>query len=63
MLLQNYKEKREEQLMDNFSNSQERIQKKKGKHSFPYINSVESEFGTSMNCCVKLIYLMLNILE
>ena len=62
MLLQEYKEKREEQLMDNFNNSQERIQEK-GKHSFPYINSVESEFGTNMNCCVKLIYLMLNILE
>ena len=36
---------------------------KRGAFFFPYINSVESEFGTSMNCCVKLIYLMLNILE
>ena len=62
MLLQKYKEKREEQLMDNFSISQERIHEK-GKHSFPYINSVESEFSTSMTCRVKLIYLMLNILE
>ena len=35
----------------------------KGKHSFPYINSVESEFSTCMNCCLKLIYLMLKILE
>ena len=55
-------EKREEQLLDNFSNSQEGIQEK-GKHSFPYINSVESEFSTCMNCCVKLIHLMLKILE
>ena len=54
--------KREEQLLDNFSNSHGGIQEK-GEHSFPYINSVESEFGTNMNCCVKLIYLMLNILE
>ena len=60
MLLQKCKEKREEQLMDNFSNSQERTQEK-GKHSFPYLNSMKSEFGKSMNCCVKLIYLMLNI--
>ena len=35
----------------------------KGKHSFPYINSVESEFSTCMNCYLKLIYLMLKILE
>ena len=55
-------EKREEQLLDNFSNSQEGIQEK-GKHSFPYINSVESEFSTCINCCVKLIHLMLKILE
>ena len=60
--MQKCKEKREEQLLDNFSNSQEGIQEK-GKHSFPYINSVESEFSTCMNCCVKLIHLMLNILE
>ena len=63
MLLQKKcEEKREEQLRDNFSNSQEGIQEKK-EHSFPYINSVESEFSTSMNCCVKLIHLMLKILE
>ena len=63
MLLQKKcEEKREEQLLDNFSNSQEGIQEK-GKHSFPYINSVESEFSTCMNCCVKLILLMLKILE
>ena len=63
MLLQKKcEEKREEQLLDNFSNSQEGIQEK-GKHSFPYINSVESEFSTCMNCCVKLIHLMLKILE
>ena len=55
-------EKREEQLLDNFSNSQEGIQEK-GKHSFPYINYVESEFSTCINCCVKLIHLMLKILE
>ena len=35
----------------------------KGKHSFPYTNSVKSELNTCMNCCVKLIYLMLKILE
>ena len=35
----------------------------KGKHSFPYINSVKSELNTFMNCCLKLIYLMPNILE
>ena len=35
----------------------------KGKHSFPYINSGESEFSTCMNCCLNLIYLMLKILE
>ena len=54
--------KREEQLLDNFSNSHGGIQEK-GKHFFSYINSVESEFSTSMNCCVKLIHLMLKILE
>ena len=27
----------------------------KGKHSFPYINYVESEFSTCMNCCLNLI--------
>ena len=35
----------------------------KGKHSFPYTNSVKSELSTCMNCCLKLIYLMLKILE
>ena len=35
----------------------------KGKHSFPYKNSVKSELSTCMNCCLKLIYLMLKILE
>ena len=35
----------------------------KGKHSFPYINSMKSELNTCMNCCLKLIYLMLKILE
>ena len=35
----------------------------KGKHSFPYTNSVKSELNTCMNCCVKLIYLILRILE
>ena len=35
----------------------------KGKHSFPYANSVKSELSTCMNCCLKLIYLMLKILE
>ena len=62
MILQKCEENREDQLLDNFSNSQEGIQEK-GKHSFPYINSVESEFSTCMNCCVKLINLMLKILE
>ena len=33
----------------------------KGKQSFPYTNSVKSELNTCMNCCVKLIYLMLRI--
>ena len=33
----------------------------KGKHSFPYTNSVKSELNTCMNCCAKLIYLMLRI--
>ena len=37
--------------------------RKKGSIFFPYINSVESEFSTCMNCCVKLIHLMLKILE
>ena len=36
---------------------------KKGKHSFPYTNSVNSELSTCMNCCLNLIYLMLKILE
>ena len=36
---------------------------KKGKHYFPYTNSVKSKLNTCMNCCVKLIYLMLKILE
>ena len=35
----------------------------KGKHSFPYTNSVKSKLSTCMNCCLKLIYLMLKILE
>ena len=35
----------------------------KGKYSFLYTNSVKSELNISMNCCVKLIYLMLKILE
>ena len=34
-----------------------------GKYSFPYTNYVKSELNTCMNCCVKLIYLMLKILE
>ena len=62
MLLQTCKEKWEEQLMDNFSYSQERIQEK-GKHSFPYLNSMKSELNTCMNFCVKLIYVMLKMLE
>ena len=62
MLIQKYKEKREEQLRDNFSNSQEGIQEK-GKHSFPYLNSMKSELSTCMHCCLKLINLMLKILE
>ena len=62
MLIQKCEEKREEQLRDNFSNSQEVIQEK-GKHSFPYINSMKSELSTCMNCCLKLIYVMLKILE
>ena len=62
MLLQKCKEKREEQLMDNFSNSQERIQEK-GKHSFPYLNSMTSELNICMNCCVKLNYVMMEMLE
>ena len=33
----------------------------KEKYSFPYTNSVKSELNTCMNCCVKLIYLMLRI--
>ena len=36
---------------------------KTGKHSFPYTNSVKNELNTCMNCCLKLIYLMLKILE
>ena len=36
---------------------------KKGKHSFPYTNSVKNELSTCMNCCLNLIYLMLKILE
>ena len=36
---------------------------KKGKHSFPYTISVKNELSTCMNCCLKLIYLMLKILE
>ena len=62
MLLQNCKEKRKEQLMDNFSNSQEGIQEK-GMHSFPYLNSMKSELNTCMNCYVNLIYVMLKMLE
>ena len=60
--MQKCKEKREEQLRDNCSNSQEGIQEK-GKHSFPYLNSMKSELSTCMNCCLKLIILMLKILE
>ena len=59
MLLQKLRRKEGRATAGNCSNSQGGIQEK-GEHSFPYINSVESEFGTSMNCCVKLIYLMLN---
>ena len=33
----------------------------KGKHSFPYTNSVKSELNTCMNCCVNLIYLIMRI--
>ena len=44
----NCEEKREEQLLENCSNSQEGIQEK-GEHYFPYIKYVENEFGTSMN--------------
>ena len=62
MLLQKCKEKRKEQLMDNFSNSQEGIQEK-GKHSFPYLNSMKSELNTCMNCYVNLIYVMLKMLD
>ena len=35
----------------------------KRKHSFPYTNYVKSELNTCMNCCAKLIYLMLRISE
>ena len=31
------------------------LQEKKGKHSFPYTNSVKSEYNMCLNCCVKLI--------
>ena len=27
----------------------------KGKHSFPYINSMKSGLSACMNCCLKLI--------
>ena len=27
----------------------------KGKHSFPYINSMKSELNACMNCCLNLI--------
>ena len=40
MLLQTCEEKWEEQLMDNFSNSQEGIQEK-GKHFFLYLHSMK----------------------
>ena len=35
----------------------------KWRHSFPYTHSVKSELSACMNCCLKLIYLMLKILE
>ena len=33
----------------------------KGKHSFPLTNSMKSELHRCMNCCVKVLYLMLKI--
>ena len=41
----------------------EEYRKKREAFFFSYINSVESEFRTCINCCVKLIHLMLKILE
>ena len=61
--MQKCKERREETIRKQLQQFTGRSYRKKGKHSFPYINSVESEFSTCMNCCLKLIYLMLKILE
>ena len=35
----------------------------KGKHSFPYKNSMKSELRACTNCCLNLISLMLKILD
>ena len=57
------KEMREKTNREQLQQFTGRSYRKKGKYSFPYTNSVKSELNTYMNCCVKLIYLMLKILE
>ena len=60
-------QKRKEKEIEDNSGTTSAIHRKelkeKGKHSFPYTDSMKSELNTCMNCCVKLIYLMLKIIE
>ena len=60
-------QKRKEKEIEDNSGTTSAIHRKelqeKGKHSFPYTDSLKSELNTCMNCCVKLIYLMLKIIE
>ena len=35
----------------------------KGKHSFPYKNSMKNKLRACTNCCLNLIFLMLKILD
>ena len=61
--MQKCKERREETIRKQLQQFTGRSYKKKGSIFFPYTNYVKSELSTCMNCCVKLIYLMLKILE
>ena len=61
--MQKCKEGGEETIRKQLQQFTGRSYRKKGSIFFPYINSVKSELNTCMNCCLKLIYLMPNILE
>ena len=50
-----YEEKREEHNSETTPAIHRKELQEKGKHSFPYLNSMKSELSACMNCFLKLI--------